>query len=279
MQLQIDPPDIVRLLVQQRRPPGMKRRIEPEPALGRKCRGHLDVGDQELVFEHLAGKLGAHHLPQRRPRAVAGHDVIGAQPIRAIRRVDRQRHMVVARLESDHLVAPAQVDRGKFLHPVDQIGFGIELLEVDEGGPLVAFLRQQVELIKLLVAVKNLADAPHHALVDHALADAEPVPVFQRALGKADRARSLADPVGIVEQHDGLAALREVNRQRQPDRPGANHHNGVVRRVAVLALLIGRSAIAELDFGGRHVGRLRHAFRLLWPRCVVAAKIVSSATI
>ena len=76
MELQIDPPDIVGLLVQQRRTPGMKRRIEPEPALGRKFRGHLDVGDQELVLEHLAGEFRADHLPQRRARAVAGDDII-----------------------------------------------------------------------------------------------------------------------------------------------------------------------------------------------------------
>ena len=133
--------------------------------------------------------------------------------------------MVVALLQPDHLVAPAQVDRGKLPYAIDQIGFGIELLQVDEGGPLVPLLRQQIELIKLRGAVKNLADAPHHALVDHALADAEPVPELQRAFGKADRARALADPVGIVEQHDGLAALRQIDRERQPDRPGADHHH------------------------------------------------------
>ena len=65
MKLQIDPPDIVGLLVQQRRAPGMERRIEPEPALGRKLRRHLDVGDQELILEHLGGEFRAHHLPQR----------------------------------------------------------------------------------------------------------------------------------------------------------------------------------------------------------------------
>jgi len=46
-ELQIDPPDIVGLAVQQRGASGVKRRIEPEPALGRKFRRHLDVGDQK----------------------------------------------------------------------------------------------------------------------------------------------------------------------------------------------------------------------------------------
>ena len=78
MKLQVDAPDIVRLLVQQRRPPGMERRIEPEPALGRKRRGHLDVGDQELVLEHLPCEFRTDHLPQRGARAVAGDDKIRA---------------------------------------------------------------------------------------------------------------------------------------------------------------------------------------------------------
>ena len=127
----------------------MKRRVEPEPALGRKFRRHLDVGDQELILEHLPRKLRAHHLPQRRAGAVAGDDKPRVQPIGTIRRLDRQSHMVVALFQGDHLVAPAQVDRGKLLDAIDQIGLRVELLQVDEGRALVAFLRQQVELIEL----------------------------------------------------------------------------------------------------------------------------------
>ena len=113
VKLQIDAPDIVGLLVQQRGSSRVERRIEPEPALGRKLRRHLDVGDQELVLEHLPCKFRAHHLPQRRAGAVAGDDEAGMQPVRSIRRLDRQQHMVVALFEPDHLVAPAQIDGGK----------------------------------------------------------------------------------------------------------------------------------------------------------------------
>ncbi len=116
----------------------------------------------------------------------------------------------------------------------------------------MAFLRQQVELVELRVAVKNLADAPDHALVDHALADAKPVPVFQRAFRKADRARALADPVGVIEQHDGLAALRQIDRQRQSDRPGADHDDRVFGQTRAGPVLIGVPAIAELGFGRGH---------------------------
>ena len=50
-QLQIDAPHIVGLTVHQCGLAGMKRRVEPEPPLGRKIGGHLDVGNQEFFFE------------------------------------------------------------------------------------------------------------------------------------------------------------------------------------------------------------------------------------
>ncbi len=175
-------------------------------------------------------------------------------PVRTVGRFDRQQHMVVARFERGHLVAPAQVDGRQLFDAVDQIGLGVELLQVDEGRPLVPLLRQQVELIELRLAVKDLADAPHHALVDHLLADAEPVPEFERAFGKADRPRALADAVGVVEQHDGLATLRQIDRQRQPHRTCADHDDRVFGQVRTRPILIGMAAIAELGFGLRHAG-------------------------
>src|SRR3979411_3154862 len=41
IELQINPPDVVRLLVQQRGPPGVKRRGEPQTATCRAKRRHL----------------------------------------------------------------------------------------------------------------------------------------------------------------------------------------------------------------------------------------------
>ena len=114
--------------------------------------------------------------------------------------------------------------------------------------------------------MEDLADAPHHALVDHALADAEPVPIFQRALGETDRARTLADPVGVVEQDHRLATLREVDRQRQSDRAGADHDDRMFGDIGRGPILIGVAAIAELDPG------LRDAIHLLWQSGSVPAK-------
>ena len=248
IKLQVDAPDIVRLLVQQCRSSRVKRRVEPEPALGRKFGRHLDVSDQKLILEHLPCELRAHHLPQRRARAVAGHDIIRSDTIRPVRRIDQEDDMIVALLEPNHPVAPPQGDFGQLLDAIDQVGFGVELLEIDESRPLVPLLRQQVELIEQRFAVKNLADLPDHALVDHVLADTEPVPEFERAFREADRARAVADAVGVVEQHDRLPPLREIDGERQPYRSSADHDDGMPGDISANKILIGVTAVAEPRF-------------------------------
>jgi hypothetical protein len=109
--------------------------------------------------------------------------------------------------------------------------------------------------------VKDPADAPDHTLVDHAIGNAEAIPEFEGSFGKADRARPLADPVGVIEQNDSLATLCQIDRERQPDWAGPDHHYGVFGSVGSGAILVGMASIAELD-----LGLLRHALTLLWPR-------------
>src|SRR5437868_11745933 len=88
MELQIDTPDVIRLLVQKRGAPGVKRWIEPEPAFGRKFRRHLDVSNQKLILENFASEFRTHHLSQRGSRAVAGDDIVGTHPIAPVRSLD-----------------------------------------------------------------------------------------------------------------------------------------------------------------------------------------------
>ena len=112
-------------------------------------------------------------------------------------------------------------------------------------------LGQQVEAVDLLVAEEHLADVPRHALVDHAVAAAEPVEDLERALGEADRARAGRQRVVVVEQHDRHAALRQVDRQRQADRPGADHDDRVAHRRR--GVLVGRAAVVEVAASGSRV--------------------------
>src|SRR5690606_28008673 len=61
-QLEVDPPDIVRLTVQQHRLIRVEGRIEPEPALGGKVSLHLDVGDKESIVKDAAMAFLPQHL-------------------------------------------------------------------------------------------------------------------------------------------------------------------------------------------------------------------------
>jgi hypothetical protein len=67
----------------------------------------------------------------------------------------------------------------------------------------------------------------------------EPVGHLQRALGKADGARAFRDPVGVVEHHDWDAALGQIDRRRQPDRPGAHDDHRMMHRPG--RILVGRA--------------------------------------
>ena len=115
---------------------------------------------------------------------------------------------------------------------VDQRRLDIVLLEVDEGRLLVAGLGQQVEAVERLVAVKDLAGPPGHALLDHRLGQAQPVEDLERALGEADRARALADAVGIVEQHAPAPAGAPDRAPASGRRTRADDDHRVARRAA-----------------------------------------------
>ena len=89
-ELEVDAPHAVGLLVQQHALVRVERRVEPEPALGRKVRRvHAHVGDQEAVAEHAALALLADQLAHAGARAVAGHHVVGLERVGAVGRLDR----------------------------------------------------------------------------------------------------------------------------------------------------------------------------------------------
>ena len=111
-----------------------------------------------------------------------------------------------------------------------------------------------------LVAAKHLAELPGDAARDEALADAEPVEDFERALRPADAARALADAIGVVEQHDRHAALREIDRGGKPDRPGADNDNrsrtGARVLVARAAVLVAIDRLAHVAHCLPQVGKM-----------------------
>src|SRR4051812_35410479 len=110
--------------------------------------------------------------------------------------------MIVALVDAADLVLPAQIYAVDLAGAVDQRLFEMILLQIDEGRHLVAGFRQQVERIDEVIAEEDLAELPGHAHRDEFLADAEPVPDLERALGIADASRALADAVGVIKQHN-----------------------------------------------------------------------------
>jgi hypothetical protein len=213
-------------------------------ALGRARRRtgiHRDVGDQEAIAEHAALGLLAQQLAQVGARAVAGGDVGGRQPVVAFGRFHGEHGAVVALLDARHLVVPAQVDERQRSGALHEVALDVVLLQVDEGRPLVAGLGQQVEAVDLLVVEEHLAHVPRDALVHHAVAAAQAIEHFERALGKADRARAAGEGVVVVQQHHRHLAQREVDGEREADRAGTDDHDrpmgwgrGVLVGVAVV---------------------------------------------
>ncbi len=253
----------------------MKGWVEPEPALGGEVRliRQLHIGDQKAVLKNTPLALQPQHLPRGRACAVAGHQPLRVDLVRALGRVDAEQCAVRAALHRSDLVVPADVDARQLQRTLHQVGLGVVLLKVDEGGALVALFGQQVELVQLLVLQKHLAQVPRHALVHHALAHAQAVPDLQRALGKADGARADGELVVVVQHHHTLPALGQVDRQRQAHGARADDHDGVLR--GRRAVLVRRAHISKIEglhlgatgvegFGGNVSGV--HIFCLLQPR-------------
>ena len=186
-ELEIDAPDVVRLHVQQHRLIAMKRRIKPEPALGRKFRLHPDVGNQEAVAKQSPLALQPHVPPDGRSGTIAGHDVLRIQRVGAVWRVDGQRHAVVGLRDPDDLVAPSHLEASERGAVFVEKTFAEILLKVDEGWSQVTWVGEQIESVDLFITKEDLPDVPGNTLLDHARPASEAVPDFERPLREADR--------------------------------------------------------------------------------------------
>ncbi len=110
-QLQINPPDIIGLFMQQCRLAAIKGRVKPEPAFGREISLHNYIGNQEIILEHTALKIQPQHPARGRVGTVTGDQPIGLDHIGAIRRCHLKRHMIVVLPHGIDLVHTAQLDR------------------------------------------------------------------------------------------------------------------------------------------------------------------------
>ncbi len=185
-ELEVDAPDIVSLAVHQRRLIGVERRVEPEPTLGGNRRFHPNVGDEKAVVKHLALEIDSLHRADRALRAVGSDQPIADEAIRALRRVDAERHAVRICNDARDLVQPAHLGRRKRAEPVHHRFFEMILLQVDEGRAAMALLGQQVELIDEVTLVEHLPDIPAHAHVRDGVAATEAIEDLERPLRVTD---------------------------------------------------------------------------------------------
>ena len=144
--------------------PRMERRVEPEPAFGRKVGLHVDVRDQETIAEHLPLRLEAKHPAYRTARTVARDDPVRGDRVTTLRRVDVEIDMRLPASNAADAVLPAQVDRRKLAGALDEELLEPVLLQVDERGPAVPCFGKQVELVRERVPKEHLADVPADAL-------------------------------------------------------------------------------------------------------------------
>jgi hypothetical protein len=228
--LEVEPPHVVGLFVQQRRAPAIEGRIEPEPALRRPLHLHLDVADQELVLEHATLEREAQQPSHGGARAIRGDHPVGHDAIRALRRRYRQQRAVAGLLETLHLLPPAHVDQAGPGRRLDAGMLEIVLLQIDESRPAMALFRQQVEGEHLPLVEKYLAVLPGDALVDQGLAESQPVHDFQAALGPADRPAAVGEIAFGVDDDAAMTLAGEIERGHQPHRPGPHDDDRMARR-------------------------------------------------
>ncbi len=168
-ELEVDPPDIVGLAMQQRRLVAVKRWVEPETALGRKAGAHRNVCDQEPIVEDLSFAFDPEHAANRAARAVGGDQPVGMHRVFAIGRADPKRDTVGLLFDADDFAAPAELGLRQLAQALDQELLDPVLLQVDERRPAVTLAGQQVEFVDLLIAKENPADAPADALLHQPL--------------------------------------------------------------------------------------------------------------
>ncbi len=261
---QIDAPDAVGLLVQQRRAAGMEGRVEPEPALRWVGFRHAHVRDQEALLERLAHEIESQHGAGRRARAVGRHHPVGEEFVGAVGRADGDDDAVVAGREADDLVAPTDLQIVEPACALHQEVFEVVLLQVDEGRHRVAGLRQEVEAVEQLLALKHPSELPGDAFLHAGAPDPETVEDLQRALGVTQPPRAFADPIGVVDEHHRHAALRQIDRRRKTDGTRADDDDRSAHRRPIL---VRRAAIGELVEGFAAV--VGHRILVTGARCEV----------
>ena len=223
-ELEVDAPDVVGLAVQQRRLVRMERRIEPEPALGREIRFHVDVGDQEAVAEHLPFRIrgrasAAPGCARRRRRSASRRRACTRRRAWPPARRHRRR---AARRRRPCSPSAARRRRARCARST-RYSSNQYCCRLTNAGRRWPGSGRRSKRIDELVAEEDLADVPADALVDDLLAAAA---ADRGSPARASRSRSRASrPTRCGRRRattTGMPRCAEIDRRGEADRPGAD---------------------------------------------------------
>ena len=156
-------------------------------------------------------------------RPVAGQQIIAGQPVAAVRRLDLGIGACFILPNRMDAVLETQVDQtGKIGAAFDQILLDVILLQVDEGRKAMPVLRQEIEIIDLLITTIDASELPCDALGKHPLTNPEPVKNLKAALGPANGAAAHRYDIVVVDNDAGHAVGGKVDGGGKPDRAGTD---------------------------------------------------------
>ena len=170
----------------------------------------------------------AHTLACWTAGAFGGDVVIGFETIGPVGRFDLERDVIPMVLVIGDPVQETQIyEVAKVLCAFDEVLFDIVLLQVHECRVFVTIFREQVEAVYLVCAVKESADFPGDALVQHTFADTEPVENFKRTFRPANGAAAHRHDVIVIEDNGSYPMLGKIDRHRKADGARADDGHGV----------------------------------------------------
>ena len=127
----------------------------------------MDVDDDVRAIVGRAREPEAERLAHRRPRAVAGDQPVGAQPVGPLRRFELKRHTVVAALETRELRLPADLDElGRRFGTVGEELLADALLEVHHRREPLVPVHRHLQPVNRHIAVEARARGPGQRLAE-----------------------------------------------------------------------------------------------------------------
>ena len=262
MQLVVDAPDVVGLLVHEHGAAGVASGFEEGAALGGEVVFHLHVGDDVPALVIFALQPQAEHRADGAARAVGGQHVVGVEGVVALRGSDLQRHAVLTRLDFGDLALPAHVDERLARDGVVEELLDVLLLQVVHRQVLFAGRVRHLQAIDLRAAVVAAAMRPAERLVDKGFHRAGALENVHARARDANRPAAVVERVLALEQHAGHAVARKDQRRRHADGAGADDHDAMLRArpVQFRDVLGSETRVAEVQriewasAGGSHRG-------------------------